>query len=188
MTVSLQGSFLISAHHLRDPNFYRSVVLLLEHNSESAMGLVVNRPTGTTIGKALAQHDPVNGIDAPVFCGGPVEQNALFVLHNCLTLGQQDQEVAPGLFLAGSENSFDEVVRKKAPPDRHILFRLISGYAGWGAGQLESEMARGDWNVLPSAGSLLLDEDPYTLWEVCMRRLHRLTRILPHDVRNPEWN
>ena len=188
MTVSLQGSFLISAHHLRDPNFYRSVVLLLEHNSESAMGLVVNRPTGTTIGKALAQHDPVNGIDAPVFCGGPVEQNALFVLHNCLTLGQQDQEVAPGLFLAGSENSFDEVVRKKAPPDRHILFRLISGYAGWGAGQLESEMARGDWNVLPSTGSLLLDEDPYTLWEVCMRRLHRLIRILPHGVRNPEWN
>ncbi len=188
MTVSLQGSFLISAHHLRDPNFYRSVVLLLEHNSESAMGLVVNRPTSTTIGKALAQHDPVNGIDAPVFCGGPVEQNALFVLHNCLPLGQQDQEVAPGLFLAGSENSFDEVVRKKAPPDRHILFRLISGYAGWGAGQLESEMARGDWNVLPSTGSLLLDEDPYTLWEVCMRRLHRLIRILPHGVRNPEWN
>lgn len=188
MTISLQGSFLISAHHLRDPNFYRSVVLMLEHSSESAMGLIVNRPTSITIGKALAQHDPVNGLDAPVFCGGPVEQNALFVLHNCVTLGKQDQEISPGLFLAGSETSFDEVVRKKAPPNKTLQYRLISGYSGWGAGQLESEMARGDWNILPSTGSLLLEEDPYGLWEVCMRRLHRITRVLPHDVRNPEWN
>lgn len=188
MPVSLQGSFLIAAHQLRDPNFYRSVVLMLEHSAENAMGLIVNRPTGTTIGKALAQHDPVNGIDAPVFCGGPVEQNALFVLHNCVTLGIQDQEIAPGLFLAGSENSFDAVVRKKAPPDRNILFRLISGYAGWGAGQLESELARGDWCILPSPDGMLLEEDPYGLWEVCMRRLHRVTRVLPQNVRNPEWN
>ena len=188
MTVSLQGSFLIAAHHLRDPNFYRSVVLLLEHNSQSAMGLIVNRPTGTTIGKALAQHQPINGIDAPVFCGGPVEQNALFVLHNSMILGKQDQEIAPGLYLAGSENSFDEVVCRKAPADTNVQFRLICGYAGWGAGQLESEMERGDWNVLSSVGSLMLEEDPYGLWELCVRRLNRLTRVLPQDVHNPEWN
>ena len=186
--ISLQGSFLIAADQLRDPTFYRSVVLMLEHTPENAMGLIVNRPTGTTIGNALAQHDPVNGIDAPVFCGGPVEQNALFVLHNCVALGKQDQEIVPGLFLAGSEGSFDAVVRKKAQPDRDILFRLISGYAGWGAGQLESELVRGDWRVSPAPEGMLLEEDPYSLWEVCMRRLNCVTRLLPHNVRNPEWN
>jgi putative transcriptional regulator len=188
MTVSLQGSFLIAAHQLRDANFYRSVVLLLEHSSQSAMGLVVNRPSGTSIGEALAQHSPVNNVDAPVFCGGPVEKNALFMLHNSVTLGKQDQEVAPGLFLAGSEQSFNEVVQKKASPGNEILFRLINGYAGWGAGQLESEMARGDWQVLPKADGLLLEEDPYGLWEVCIRRLNRMNRVLPQDVKNPEWN
>lgn len=188
MTVSLQGSLLIASHRLRDPNFYHSVVLMLEHGKESAMGLIVNRPTGMTIGEALAQHSPVNNVGAPVFCGGPVEQNALFMLHNCVTLGEKDQEVAPGLFLAGSEKSFDAVVCRTAKPGEEIHYRLVSGYAGWGAGQLEGEMARGDWNVLPKASDMLLEEDPYGLWELCTRKLSRLTRVLPNDVKNPEWN
>jgi len=188
MTVSLQGSFLIAAPQLRDPNFYRSVVLMLEHNSENAMGLIVNRPSGTTIGEALTEHSPVNNVNAPVYCGGPVEQNSLFMLHNSVTLGKQDQEVAPGLFLAGSQQSFDQIVRQEAPLGQNVLFRLVNGYAGWGAGQLEGEIARGDWKVLPKANGMLLEEDPYGLWEVCMRRLNRLTRVLPHDVKNPEWN
>lgn len=188
MTVSVQGSLLIAAQHLRDPNFFRSVVLMLEHSSESAMGLVVNHPMGMTIGKALAQHAPANGLDAPVFCGGPVEQNALFVLHDSAAFGKQDQEVTPGLFLAGSETSFDEIVRRKAPQDMSVQFRLICGYAGWSGGQLESEMDRGDWNVLPAAGIMLLEEDPYGVWESCMRRLNRATSILPQDSHNPQWN
>lgn len=188
MTVSLQGSFLIAANQLRDPNFYRTVVLMLEHSSESAMGLIVNRPCGSTIGEALAQHSPANNVDAPVFCGGPVEQNALFMLHNCVTLGKHDQEIAPGLFLAGSESSFKEVVLNKALPGKEIQFRLVSGYAGWGAGQLEGEIARGDWKILPKVDGLILEEDPYGIWEVCMRRLNRLTGLLPQDVKNPEWN
>ncbi len=188
MTISLQGSFLIAAHHLRDPNFYRSVVLMLEHSPQSAMGLIVNRPTATTIGQALAQHQPINGLDAPVFFGGPVEQNALFVLHNSMTLAQQDQEITPGLYLAGSERSFDQVVCQATPPKINIQFRLLCGYAGWGAGQLESEMERGDWNVLPSAGSMLLEEDPYGFWELCAKRLKRVSALLPQDARNPSWN
>ena len=188
MNVSLQGSLLIAAQQLRDPNFHKSVVLMLQHSSESAMGLVVNHPTGMTIGKALAQHSPVNGLDAPVFCGGPVETNAVFVLHDSVVFGNQDQEIAPGLFLAGSEGSFDKIVRQEAPPETSIQFRLISGYAGWGGGQLESEMERGDWNVLPCAGILLLDEDPYGLWELCMRRMNRATSVLPQGNHNPNWN
>lgn len=188
MTISLQGSFLIAAQQLRDPNFYRSVVLMLEHNSESAMGLIVNRPSGSSIGEALAEHSPVNNADGPVYFGGPVEQNALFMLHNSVTFAKQDQEVAPGLFLAGSQKSFDQIVRKEPPSGQNILFRLVNGYAGWGAGQLEGEIARGDWKILPKADGMLLEEDPYGLWEVCMRRLNRLTRVLPQDVKNPEWN
>jgi putative transcriptional regulator len=188
MSISLQGSFLIAADHLRDSNFYRSVVLMLEHNDQGAMGLVINRPSAMTIGKALSQHGPVAGGDAPVFAGGPVEPTSLFILHNCVTLGKNDQEVAPGIFLAGSENSFEEVVRVGKKPEAGTTFRLICGYAGWGEGQLESELERGDWKSLPADGALILEEDPYGLWEVCTRRLHRASRMLPHNVRNPDWN
>jgi putative transcriptional regulator len=188
MTISLQGSFLVSASHLRDPNFYRSVVLMLEHNDNGAMGLVINRPSAMTIAKALSQKNPVNGGDAPVFVGGPVEPTSLFILHNCLSLGKSDQELAPGVFLAGSEDSFDEVVRSGKKPEVGVKFRLISGYAGWGEGQLEGELARGDWHILPADGALVLEEDVYGLWEVCTRRLHRANRLLPHHIRNPEWN
>jgi putative transcriptional regulator len=188
MTVSLQGSFLIAANHLRDSNFYRSVVLMLDHNNQGAMGLVINRPSAMTIAKALAQHGSVSGGDAPVFVGGPVEPTALFILHNCIALGKTDQEVAPGVFLAGSEDSFEAVVRGGKKPEAGVKFRLICGYAGWGEGQLEGELARGDWKILPADGALILEEDPYGLWEVCTRRLHRANRMLPHNVRNPEWN
>jgi putative transcriptional regulator len=188
MSTTLQGSFLVAAHHLRDPNFYRSVVLMLDHNDQGAMGLVINRPSATTIGKALSQHGEVSGNDTPVFVGGPVEPTSLFILHNCLTLGKSDQEVAPGVFLAGSEDSFETVVRSGKKPETPVRFRLISGYAGWGEGQLESEISRGDWYVMPADGVLVLEDDPYGLWDVCTRRIHRASRFLPHDVRNPEWN
>lgn len=188
MTVSLQGSFLVAASQLRDPNFYRSVVLMLEHSPESAMGLIVNRPSAITVGKVLAQHNPVNSLNAPVFQGGPVSENSLFVLHNNLSLAQGDQEIAPGVFLVGSESSFDELIRKEQPANKGILFRLVCGYAGWGAGQLEQELQRGDWHVIPADGSLVLEEDPYGLWEVCTRKFNRASRVLPQDVRNPEWN
>ena len=188
MPVSLQGSFLVAASQLRDPNFYRSVILMLEHSPESAMGLIVNRPSSITVGKVLAQHNPINCVGAPVYQGGPVSENSLFVLHNNLSLAKQDQEIAPGVFLVGSEDSFDDLLRKELPHDKGVSFRLVCGYAGWGAGQLEQELQRGDWHVVPADGSLILDEDPYGLWEVCTRKFNLATRVLPHDVRNPEWN
>ena len=141
MAGSLQGSFLIAANHLRDPNFYRSVVMMLEHNDQGAMGLVINRPSAMTIGKALSQQGQTSVNQDPVFVGGPVEPTSLFILHNCLSLGKRDQEVAPGLFLAGSENSFEEVVRSGKSPEAGVRFRLISGYAGWAANSW-----KGNWN------------------------------------------
>ena len=180
MTASLQGSFLVAAIHLRDPNFFRSVVLILEHNSEGAMGLIVNRPSPMTIAGALSQYGPVECGEAPVYVGGPVEPTSLYILHNSVKLGQTDQEIAPGIFLTGSEDSFDQVVRSEKKSETAIKFRLLSGYSGWGGGQLESELDRGDWHTVPADGPLILEEDPYGIWEICTRRIQRANRMLPH--------
>jgi putative transcriptional regulator len=184
---SLQGTFLLASNELRDANFFRTVVLLLEHTPDGAMGLVINRPSAVTIRHALSIGGPMNAGDAPVFIGGPVETKSLFILHNCAALGGTDREIAPGVFLAGSEHSFDAVVK---PPETDNIprFRLIAGYAGWGAGQLEGELERGDWHILPADESLILEDDPYGIWEICLRRLQRMHRFLNVEVRNPEWN
>jgi len=185
---SLQGCFLTASEHLRDPNFYRSVVLMLEHSAEGAMGLVINRPSATSIGKALGGSDNVNDAGAPVFIGGPVEPTSLFILHNCARLAASDREVSPGIFLAGSEHSFETVVRTPLQEPGQQRFRLISGYSGWGPQQLEGEIARGDWHLQPADSTLILEDNPYGIWEVCRRRLRRMHRLLQTDVRNPEWN
>ncbi len=191
MSDCLQGEFLIAAHQLRDQNFYRTVVLMLEHNEEGAMGLVVNRPSSIAVGAALggkpASKSDVS-LDAPVFIGGPVETSALFVLHNHVRPGLQDREVVPGLFLAGSDDSLHAVVNPDADSDQHGCFRVYCGYAGWGSEQLEAEVARGDWLSVPADSGTVLEEDPYGIWEVCTRRFRRAHRLLPHNVRNPEWN
>ena len=187
---SLQGQFLVASPHLRDANFYRTVILLLEHSDEGAMGLVINRPSAVTIGKALGEEGPVNNADAPVFVGGPVEPGALFILHNCLAIAGTDREVVPGVLLAGSDVSFETLVRNSPsePLDGNHKFRLLCGYAGWGEGQLESELARGDWHIQGPDGNLVLDEDPYGIWSVCFRRIQRCSGFFAHQAANPEWN
>ncbi|MEO2036340.1 MAG: YqgE/AlgH family protein [Planctomycetaceae bacterium] len=187
MSDCLDGEFLIAADHLREQNFYRTVVLILEHNDDGAMGLVVNRPSSIAVDAALGGKSPLS-LDAPVFIGGPVETSALFVLHNHLRPGLQDREVVPGLFLAGSDDSLHAVVNPDSQTDQHGHFRVYCGYAGWGSEQLESEISRGDWLSVPADSGTVLEEDPYGIWEVCTRRFRRAHRILPHNVRNPEWN
>lgn len=187
MSDCLQGEFLIAADQLRDQNFYRTVVLILEHNSDGAMGLVVNRPSSIAVDAALGGQSALS-LDAPVFIGGPVDSSALFVMHNHLRPGLQDREVVPGLFLAGSDESLNAVVNPDNDSAQHGSFRVYCGYAGWGSTQLEAEIDRGDWLSVPADSSTVLEEDPYGIWEVCTRRFRRAHRILPHNVRNPEWN
>ncbi len=191
MAESLRGKYLVAGKGLRDPNFYRSVILVVEHNEEGAMGLVINRPSEISVETALSTDLALAGTDAVVFSGGPVETSALMILHNSQVLGKTDEQIVSGVYLAGSQSSFDSLVREPAEPavqQPTVRFRVYCGYAGWGAQQLEGEIERGDWHVVNSDSEMVLDNDPYGVWDICVRRLHRANRILPHDVRNPEWN
>ena len=152
------------------------------------MGLVLNRPSAVSVENALSEHLEGGTCETPVYVGGPVESTALFIMHNCLTLSQLDQEIVPGVFLASSHESFESVVRDGVRAEKGVKFRVYCGYAGWGARQLESELSRGDWYVIQGDPSVILEQDPYGTWDVCMRRVHRANRMLPHNVRNPEWN
>jgi putative transcriptional regulator len=161
--VNLTGYFLVASRYLRDPNFARSVVLMIHHNEDGAMGLVINRPSGKTVRDVweLIDNDPCDREDF-IFIGGPVPSNPL-ALHSVEEFSQA--EVLPGLHVASDMDALDVLARKK-----DISFRLYSGHAGWGSGQLEGEMEAGGW-LFTRATVDDVFADHETIWKTVTQRI-----------------
>lgn len=186
---SLRGRCLVAAKSLRDPNFYKTVVLLLEHNEQGATGLILNRPSSIRVAHALSGHFNLPDTDDVVFMGGPVEPSALLMLHDAEAFGCTESSPVPGVFVGGSAESFEQVLLSSACDDEHrALFRIFSGYSGWGEGQLDSEVERGDWLVHPGCHSQVFETDPYELYEIVLQQVFEANRLLPHRVKDPTWN
>ncbi|MGH7200140.1 MAG: YqgE/AlgH family protein [Planctomycetaceae bacterium] len=196
MSDSLRGHYLIAGKHLRDPNFYRTVVLMVEHGEEGAMGLVINRPSSVKVAHALAEHFNLPDQEQVVFIGGPVEPSHLFILHNVSHLHLDDEEegltLLPGVHVTNRADVLEKVMAVIAEGQDagggDLRYRILSGCAGWAPGQLESELARGDWYVQPANSELLFLDDPYEVWEATLRRFDQLSQLAPHPPGNPEWN
>ncbi|MCY3557845.1 MAG: YqgE/AlgH family protein [Chloroflexi bacterium] len=162
---SLSGSILVASRHLADPNFFRTVLLILEHGN-GALGVVLNRPTALTIADAVPNWAGLVAKPAVVFQGGPVERTAAIGLARpsgafdpdqswfSLSIREPGREL--GIVNLGAEPSdLAGVVRD---------VRIFSGYAGWTAGQLEGEIQAGGWLVLDHEAFDPLTSDPATLW------------------------
>ena len=154
---SLQGYFLVASPHLPDPNFYRTVVLIVQHDENGALGLVLNRPTDKTVGQlweSVTEEPCLN--PQSVNHGGPVE-GPLMALHQNVASGES--EVVPGVFFASSDENLEQIVQHFNGP-----FRLFVGYAGWAGGQLESELEAGGWLTIEATCDDVFDEDE-DLWK-----------------------
>lgn len=188
MAKSLSGHFLIAAKHLRDPNFYRSVVLMVEHNESGAMGMIVNCPSTVTVTEALSGHFQLPETGALVYKGGPVETAALFILHNSTEFDGTESSVVPGLYMGDSARVFEQIVRSAADGNDELQFRIFAGCAGWGPGQLEGELDRGDWYSTPASLELVFGNDPYQVWETVCRAVARQGSFLPDSAGNADLN
>lgn len=149
-----RGQLVVATPGLTDPNFAHAVVLLLEHGAEGAVGVVLNRPTDVPV---TAVMPPVSGVVEPtvVFRGGPVQPQAVIAL----AAGGQGQELLPGLRVADLRDG-----------SGGGGVRLFAGYAGWGAGQLEGEIAAGGWFVVPARAEDALTAEPGELWPRVLAR------------------
>jgi putative transcriptional regulator len=173
---TLQGQLLIASPSLLDPNFRRTVILVTEHGEHGAAGLVLNRPSETAVEDAVPQLEWVADPGEPVYVGGPVEQNAVLVLAEFEDPEESPVPVFADLgFLALDEDADAAAVRRR---------RVFAGYAGWGGGQLESELERDDWIVEPAVPDDVFAHDPDGLWRTVLRRkggVFELVSRMPDD-------
>jgi len=193
MSDSLRGQFLIAAKHLRDNNFFKAVVLMLEHSDEGAMGVVINHPMDVSVSSALSKHFEMSRAGQCLLAGGPVEENALLILHNSCDYDQEHDAIVPGVFVGTSPDVFERVVESSLEEHdddstNEFEFRIYAGYSGWGAGQLEQEMGRGDWFSVPASADFVFEREPYEVWEDALKLFHKRKRLLPDQPANPEWN
>ena len=160
----LRGRLLVATPALADPNFRRTVVLLLEHNDDGTLGVVLNRPSTAPVGDALPHWDSAVSDPQVVFLGGPVQPTA------ALGLGWAPGGLAgEGLrILHGAVGTVD----LDAEPAALALSaaRVFAGYAGWGRGQLEMEIATGSWYVVDARPGDPFAGQPDTLWRSVLRR------------------
>lgn len=148
---SYQGRALVASPYLNDPNFMRSVIYLVRHDEDGAMGLVLNRPLQTNVGQLISElTESTIENHQPVYFGGPVE-GPVMMLQAC---GENLQSEVTELFIACDQSKILEVVNNEAT--QVLGFRLFDGYSGWGPGQLEREIEEGSW--------LIWDIDPRHLF------------------------
>jgi putative transcriptional regulator len=179
MPDSLRGHFLIAGRNLRDTNFFKSVVLIVEHGEGGAMGVIVNRPSGVTVADSLKKHFDLPETGEMVYVGGPVESNSLFILHNADDLEDAETPVIDGIFVGSSPQTFEDIVRRAADGDSEMHFRVYFGCAGWGPQQLEGELARNDWLVCEASREFVFHPDPYEVWDLLLMDWNRSHPPLP---------
>jgi putative transcriptional regulator len=180
---STRGRLLLAGPNLRDPNFFRAVVLMLDHDADGALGVVLNRPTDYPIASALAEWAAFVSEPDVVFVGGPVAPD------NAIALGLLDDvsSAAPSWHCVVGDLGIVDLESTPPPPGLRNV-RVFAGYSGWAAGQLESELAADAWLVLESLADDVCTATPATLWEAVLRRQHGSIALLASYPDEPAWN
>jgi putative transcriptional regulator len=174
---SLAGRLVIATESMGDPRFQNTVIYMVEHNADGAMGLIVNVPFGTMPLVRLFEHlgleggpegGPEGDLEAAevageieVYYGGPVEPERGFLLHSAEVVMEGSIVVAEGMAMTAEPEMLHRIARGEGPARSLFAF----GYSGWGPRQLESEFARDTWFTIPFDPALVFAADPARTWE-----------------------
>lgn len=179
---SARGQLLIAGPSLSDPNFWRTVVLIVEHSDEGALGLVLNRPSESKVAEAVPQLSALVDGDSDVLLGGPVGQSAVIVLaefadpEDAALIAFENVGVLAG---NGPDDALGVDVRSA---------RVFAGHAGWGPGQLDGELERGDWILEPARHCDAFAEDPTELWSQVLQRKGGSYALIARMPEDPSLN
>jgi putative transcriptional regulator len=149
-----------------DPNFERTVILMVEHSADGSMGLICNRAGTITVEEVARAHGfPVRDDAGPVMVGGPVDRERGFIIHRLPDI-EEALDLADGVRLSVSRDSVQPILSEN-PTD----WRFCLGYAGWGAGQLEQEVVAGAWLTAPLSARRVFDTPLEKIWAAVIRDL-----------------
>ena len=160
---SLKGHLLIAGPSLIDPNFWRTVVLVGEHSDEGAIGVILNRASDATVDEALPELAVLVDDFGAVHVGGPVQPSAIVVLADFADPERSGSLVLDSIGFLPAEVDPDSLGELRRA-------RVYAGYAGWGPGQLDSELEEGSWIVEPALPDDVFTEDPGSLWSDVLKR------------------
>jgi putative transcriptional regulator len=170
---SLEGQLLVASPEIGDPRFAHAVILVLRHKLSGAVGIVINRPIEERTFASLLQAMGDNPADVEgrvlLFAGGPVEPQIGFVVHSTDYHRDGTLDLAAQIGVTSNREIIQDIAHKKGPEKALVAF----GYAGWGPGQLESEIAENAWFIAPANPKLVFDDDRATVWEDAMAHRRR---------------
>lgn len=178
----LSKQFLIAMPGLQDPNFSHTVTFLCEHNPQGAMGLLINRLTPMNLGDLAGQLgidlDEPDTARIPIYRGGPVQPEQGFVLHTPQGEWDNTLELGSDLALTVSQDIIEAISHGLGPEK----FIITLGYAGWGAGQLEEEIAANSWLNGPADNRVIFDVPQDERWSTAAALLGIELSLISHDV------
>lgn len=156
-----KGKFLVATPQVGGPYFYQSVVLLLDYEPGGALGLIINRPTEIELAQLLPDVEALQGRSDRAFFGGPVDSQRMMLLFRSNEPLPDSRLVVGEIHVSGSFETLRKVVESGATASR---FRAYVGSAGWAMGQLDGEVARGDWLIAPGEASAVFEMEPEKIW------------------------
>jgi putative transcriptional regulator len=162
------GKLLVASRDLGDPNFAKTVILLVHYNEDQgAVGLVLNKRTDVPISRVFRDLKEARGRSDLVYIGGPVELNSVQALLKSANKPPGADRVFADVFLIGHKDVLAQTIASHAEA---TVFHTYIGYAGWGAGQLEHEVEPGAWHIMPAEVGTVFHADPDSVWERLIRR------------------
>ncbi len=161
------GKFLVAGRRLGDPRFQETVVLLISYDRNGAMGLIVNRPVKMSLSDVFPDSAIFKKRKDTVYFGGPVEMNRLLFLIRSPGKPEEAVHVFGSVYVSSSKDMLDRMINKRKE-GAHV--RVYAGYAGWASGQLDAEVARGDWHVIQADAKTIFDKKSEKIWPELIRR------------------
>lgn len=160
-TTLKKGVFLVASRELADPNFAQTVVLLVDYSSHGAMGIVINQPTEVMLTEVIPAISQLADRQEPLYLGGPVARDRILLLMRTHHRPVDAAHVFGDIFFSASQMALKQMLAQEDPDN---YFHAYLGYAGWAPGQLEDEVARGDWYISAGQATVVFDQEPSEMW------------------------
>lgn len=175
------GTILLANEKLQDPNFAESIVLVLEHDDDGTLGIIINRPSRVSLSQLFP--DIKHAANDPVYAGGPVGVSFGQALVRSTEKLENARPVEGDVYATGEKKVIEKFVSSHTIASR---FRLYLGYAGWAPDQLEAEIRIGAWTILRRGPAIIFDSEPETLWDRLTRESQM--RIAKRTPLAPFWS